>query len=273
MAYLAGLEYPVNSVGELPLSFLDATDEQKARALLVNAKEILEMYRVKEREKMAEVLHYEPYSGFANAGSSVEHRLASIEQLIRKRDYKASMKQSDELIKVTLQGLRYLQTYAWLFLRTLVTAGYLGWVAFAFTTAIDVYMLDGKINVQRTPGLIIIFASALVGLYSMPIFQASTIMYYAYAFFPVIFWEEVFARSKVLVEDKKRLFSQLSKRDTAKFALNFAAYLALLEVMVSVVEFQQSTFAYGFHRFKATTIDKSIQLSTWPLPLGHCFTA
>ncbi|GBF60017.1 GPI ethanolamine phosphate transferase [Trichophyton mentagrophytes] len=117
MAYLAGLEFPVNSVGELPLSFLDAADEQKANALLINAKEILEMYRVKEREKMAEVLHYKPYPGFAE--TNIEKHLAAIEELIREQDYRAAMKQSDELIKIALQGLRYLQTYAWLFLRTL----------------------------------------------------------------------------------------------------------------------------------------------------------
>ncbi|DAA76968.1 TPA_exp: Uncharacterized protein A8136_6734 [Trichophyton benhamiae CBS 112371] len=153
MAYLAGLEFPVNSVGELPLSFLDATDEEKAKALLVNAKEILEMYRIKEREKMAEVLHYKPYPGFAE--TSIENRLASIEELIQEQDYTAAIQQSDDLIKIALQGLRYLQTYAWLFLRTLVTAGYLGWIAFSLTTAVDVYVLDGKIEVQRSPGLIV----------------------------------------------------------------------------------------------------------------------
>jgi phosphatidylinositol glycan class N len=231
MAYLAGLEFPINSVGELPLPFLNATDEQKAKALLVNAKEILEMYHVKEREKMAQVLHYKPYSGFAE--TNIENRLASIEELIREQDYTTAMKQSDELIKIALQGLRYLQTYAWLFLRTLVTAGYLGWIAFAFTTAVDVYVLSGKIDVQRPPGLIITFASILVGLYSLLIFQASPITYYAYAFFPVLFWEEVFARSRALAEGKQKLFSQFSKSDTVKFKLNIAAYLALLEVMVS----------------------------------------
>ncbi|BCR82768.1 GPI ethanolamine phosphate transferase 1 [Aspergillus chevalieri] len=257
MAYLAGLEFPVNSVGELPLSFLGATDEQKAKALLVNAKEILEMYHVKEREKVAEVLHYKPYSGFAK--TNIENRLASIEELIREQDYTTAMKQSDELIKIALQGLRYLQTYAWLFLRTLVTAGYLGWIAFAFTTAVDVYVLDGKIDVQRPPGLIITFASILVGLYSLLIFQASPITYYAYAFFPVLFWEEVFARSRALAEGKKKLFSQFSKSDTVKFALNTAAYLALLEVMVqSYYNRQVYTIVY-------------LTATAWPLLHGTDF--
>jgi len=35
MAYLAGLEFPVNSVGELPLSYLSASTEEKANAALL----------------------------------------------------------------------------------------------------------------------------------------------------------------------------------------------------------------------------------------------
>jgi phosphatidylinositol glycan class N len=232
MAYLAGLEFPVNSVGELPLPFLDATDEEKAKGLLTNAREILEMYHVKEREKMGEVLRYRPYSGFADAEHSVENRLASIEQLIRRRDYKQAIAKSDELIQLGLSGLRYLQTYAWLFLRTLVTAGYLGWIAFAFTTAIDLHMLDGKVAIQRTPGLIITFSSVLVGLYSLLFIQSSPITYYAYAFFPVAFWEEVFARRQALEQGKNKLFASYSKSDTVKLALNVLVYLAMLEVMV-----------------------------------------
>ncbi|KAF7189328.1 GPI ethanolamine phosphate transferase 1, partial [Pseudocercospora fuligena] len=232
MAYLAGLEFPVNSVGELPLSFLDATDEQKAKAMLTNAKEILEMYHVKERQKMATVLRYKPYPGFADAEHSVENRLAAIEQLIRKREYKQAITRSDDLIKLGLAGLRYLQTYAWLFLRTLVTAGYAGWIAFAFTTAVDVYMLDGKIQPARPTGHIIAFSSILVVLFSLLFVESSPITYYAYAIFPVAFWEEVFARRQALIEGRNKLFAQFTKADVTKLALNVAAYFALLEIMV-----------------------------------------
>jgi phosphatidylinositol glycan class N len=48
MAYLVGLDFPVNSVGELPLEFLEADEETKAKAAWTNARQILEMYRVKE---------------------------------------------------------------------------------------------------------------------------------------------------------------------------------------------------------------------------------
>ena len=48
MAYLAGLEFPVNSVGELPLDYAAAGPDELAEAVLVNGSSVLEMYRVKE---------------------------------------------------------------------------------------------------------------------------------------------------------------------------------------------------------------------------------
>lgn len=48
MSYLVGIDFPVNSVGELPLEYLDASDEVKAEAIFTNARQILEQYKVKE---------------------------------------------------------------------------------------------------------------------------------------------------------------------------------------------------------------------------------
>ncbi|CAG8728691.1 14084_t:CDS:2, partial [Racocetra fulgida] len=47
MASLIGINYPVNSVGELPLKYLNNTPLFKAQSIFVNAKEILEQYKVK----------------------------------------------------------------------------------------------------------------------------------------------------------------------------------------------------------------------------------
>ncbi|KAK0365303.1 Glycosyl phosphatidyl inositol anchor synthesis [Friedmanniomyces endolithicus] len=232
MAYLAGLEFPVNSVGELPLSYLTASEGEKASAMLVNAREILEMYHVKEEDKSATVLRYVPYGPFAGVNQTTNERLTHVETTIGSGQYQQAIQASDELIQLGLQGLRYLQTYDWLFLRTLVTAGYLGWIAFAFTTAVDAYVLDGKYDAERTVTSITAFASVLVALYGFLFAQMSPLTYYLYSFFPVMFWEEVFVRRKALLAGRNKLFAKSSRQDMLKLALNFAGYIAILEVMV-----------------------------------------
>lgn len=47
-SYLVGLNYPANSVGRLPLDFLDAPKSVKSKAIVANARAILEQYHIKE---------------------------------------------------------------------------------------------------------------------------------------------------------------------------------------------------------------------------------
>lgn len=232
MAYLVGLDFPVNSVGELPLPFLAASEAEKAKAMLVNAQEILEMYRVKEQQKRATVLRYQPFKPLAGPENAVEHQVDAIQTLIDNADYTTAIESSDQLIQVGLQGLRYLQTYNWLFLRTLVTLGYLGWITFAFTTAVDVYVLDSKADIDRSSPILATAGAILVALFSFLLVQASPITYYIYALFPVIFWEEIFARRQALTQGARTLFASWTKADVRPAALNVLFYVVSLEIMV-----------------------------------------
>jgi len=233
MAYLVGIPFPVNSVGELPLPFVGASPKAKAEALLVNAKGILEMYRVKEEEKKATELRYRAYSGFGDATHSIEYRIAQIENSIKKNRPEDAIAQCTELIHLGLQGLRYLQTYDWLFLRALVTVGYLGWIAFATTTVVDLHVLHGKAETQRTTASMIVFFSALVALFSLLFVQHSSWTYYAYAIFPVIFWEGVYAGRGALLEGSSILFSHVSsKKGYMGTIIKALAFVGLLEALV-----------------------------------------
>ncbi|KAE9970179.1 Glycosyl phosphatidyl inositol anchor synthesis [Venturia inaequalis] len=233
MAYLAGLAFPVNSVGELPLAYVAASLTAKAEALLVNAKGILEMYRVKEEQKKATELRYRPYSGFSDATHSIEYRIAQIEHSIQRDRPGDAVEQCKELIHLGLQGLRYLQTYDWLFLRALVTAGFLGWIAFAITTVIDLHVLHGQTRDKRTAASNIAFSSVLVLLFSVLFVQRSSWTYYAYGIFPVFFWEEVFARRGALLQGKIVLFDNVSsKKAHVGTAIKSVAFLGLLEALV-----------------------------------------
>lgn len=210
MAYLAGLEFPVNSVGELPLAYVSADMKEKAEAMLANARGILEMYRVKENQKKSTELRFRPFKPLGDEEHSLEHRFDAIRSLVEGGDHEEAIQESAALIKVGLEGLRYLQTYDWLFLRALVTLGYLGWIAFALTTVIDLHVLHGKTETSRTMSGSIFFSSVLIMLFASFIVSKSPITYYAYAIFPVGFWEEVFARRKALAEGRRALLGHVS---------------------------------------------------------------
>lgn len=230
MAYLAGLEFPVNSVGELPLSYLSGGIAAKSEAFLANARGILDMYRVKEEKKKATEIRFRPFKALASANSSVANRFEAIRRLVDDGQHEIAIRETGDLVKLGLEGLRYLQTYDWLFLRALITIGYLGWIAFALTTVIDLHVLHGKTETSRTPFGTIFFSSILVLLYSSFIVSKSPWTYYAYAIFPVGFWEEVYARRKALLEGRKALFGHITTAGgSIMLFMKAIIFLALIE--------------------------------------------
>ncbi|KAF2275653.1 PigN-domain-containing protein [Westerdykella ornata] len=260
MAYLVGLDFPTNSVGELPLSYLDADSKAKAEALLANAKEILEMYHVKEEHKKSTELRYKPFPGLGDEVHSVDYRISSVRNHIDQENYTQAIEETRELIQLGLQGLRYLQTYDWLFLRALVTCGYIGWIAYAVTTVIDLHVLHQQTETLRTAPSMVVFSSFLVGLYSLLFMQQSPLIYYAYAFFPVMFWEEVWASRPALIQGGKVLFGHVtSGSEAVKLAASILGFFAVLEALVQSY-FQREIFTICY-----------LLATTWPAFYGKDF--
>ncbi|KAI0132757.1 Phosphatidylinositolglycan class N-domain-containing protein [Xylariales sp. AK1849] len=230
MTYLVGVEFPANSVGELPLSYLSGTIEEKAEASLVNAQEILEMYRVKEAAKKETQLRYKPYKPLSPEVDTAEDRLQAIRQLIDQGNCEEAIEETAALIKLGLEGLRYLQRYDWLFLRALITIGYIGWMAFALTTVIDLHVLQGTTQPKRSLGGAVFFSSVLVILWASFVASHSPLTYYGYAFFPVLFWEEVYARRNSIIKGRQALFGHVqSGAKVLSLVVNSITYLGIVE--------------------------------------------
>ncbi|RYP91389.1 hypothetical protein DL770_002529 [Monosporascus sp. CRB-9-2] len=243
MAYLIGVEFPANSVGELPLSYLSANMKEKAKASFLNAKEILEMYHVKEEGKKANELRFRPYRPLSgDHGFPAEVRLASIQKLIDDGKYEEAIEESAALMKIGLEGMRYLQTYDWLFLRALITIGYLGWMAYAVARVVDLHVLQGTAQSSRSLGGILFFSSVLVLLYASFIVSGSPYTYYAYAFFPVFFWEEVYARRGSLIKGRQALFGHV------KSGANAIGYIhrEVLTVLFILAAFSPAVIGVSF---------------------------
>lgn len=228
MAYLAGLAFPTNSVGELPLAYLSANVRVKAMAKIANARAVLEMFSVKETQKRAHELRYQPYPPFKER--SIESRLVDIEEAMQASLYNDAVAQSEELLHLGLSGLRYLQTYDWLFLRVLITVGYIGWMMFAITQILDLYVLQGHTTSSRSLLSTAIFGGIGTILFTNLFLRHVSVYYYAYATFPVLFWEEVYVRRKTLIIGVRVLFKDAPLLPTAAKSL---AYIAVLEALVS----------------------------------------
>ncbi len=260
MAYLAGLEFPVNSVGELPLEFMSASMQEKAEASLANARGILEMYRIKEDQKKANEMRYKPFPELGDDTHAVAYRTGAIRRLIDAGEYDVAIEESRKLMKVGIQGLRYLQTYDWLFLRALVTVGYLGWIIFALTTVIDLHVLHGTAETVRSTGSMLLFGSALMAMYASFITSRSPPTYYAYALFPVAFWEEVFARRYALKAGGKKLFAHVKSAQ---------GWFGVIVAGIASVTFLEA-LALGYtHREVFSVL--YIIAAVWPLVYGKDF--
>ncbi|KAG5952232.1 Glycosyl phosphatidyl inositol anchor synthesis, partial [Claviceps cyperi] len=260
MSYLIGTEFPANSVGELPLAYLSANNDEKAKASLANARGILEMYRVKEHNKKSNELRFRPYRAFSGKQLTPEKRVAAIDLLIANGKFEEAIEESNALIQVTLDGLRYLQTYDWLFLRALITIGYLGWMAYAITTVVDLFVVHEQETVQRTLLGTAPFVTVLVSLYASFFTSKSPATYYLYSLFPVVFWEEVFAHRESLKLGRARLFADVqSTGDVLRLMLQSALYVIVIQ-----------SLAIGYiYREVLTGI--YIMAAAWPLTYGVLF--
>jgi len=236
MAYLAGLDYPVNSVGELPLAYIAGDPKEKAEAALANAKGVLEMYRVKEEQKKSREIRYKAYAPLGDEQHSVEHRVMEVRKAIDEAQFQQAITMSQDLIQLGLGGLRYLQTYDWLFLRALVSAGYLGWIAFALTTVIDMHVLHGRTHTSRTYATSASFGAVSAALFSLLLVRKAPMTYYLYAIFPPLFWEEVVARREAIQLGGRALLKGVtSRKEGLLLGVKVLAFVGFLEALVSLI--------------------------------------
>ncbi|KAJ1955291.1 Glycosyl phosphatidyl inositol anchor synthesis, partial [Dispira parvispora] len=260
MASLIGVPYPMNSVGVLPLNYLENSSEFKAKSALVNAMQILEQYRVKHDGMQAHRLFFKSFGPLSNATHSPTVWLPKIQKLIETHHYEEAETQCLQLVELSLRGLHYYQTYDWLFLRSIVTLGYLGWIAYSLAFVLRYYVLGmTKVptSAQSSPvhhAVMNGFAGlTLLLLFGFLYKQDSPFMYYAYTAFPVYFWNEVLKEQSVfraavvyaLGCPQGLKSTQGTSGPSWRWVLSGILYLLTLELLV-LSYFYRSVLSAGF---------------------------
>lgn len=236
MAYLIGANYPANSVGELPLAYLDANGTTKAHALYKNALAIVEQYVIKENEVQSHHFKFREFTAFdkkpiVDHQEEIEVLLGTLDSMDLDDKERSSIEidvilRIEDLMQSSLEGLDYLQKYDWLFLKSIVTFGFFGWIFYSFKLFLQLFVIPESEQkaTQSSTTLKIIFITLAIAIEALLQFQNSPFNYTVYAAFPIFFWYYIIADFKsVIVLGISRLFLGISTAYRLGIFLSFVS--------------------------------------------------
>ncbi|PFX32592.1 GPI ethanolamine phosphate transferase 1 [Stylophora pistillata] len=206
MTSLIGVPFPLNSVGILPLDYLNNSEQYLAENLFMNSQQILAQYDVKELFRKETSLWFQPFSSLA--GAKKTGMIRDIKEFMRATKYKEAESLSRDLINLALEGLNYYQNYDRVFLNLVVTLGFLGWILCIILQIVEDHSEVikeasklGKENLQPlvktapldTATLVLAFLAVI-----LLIIQKAPWMYYSYCLMPLVFWNRIAKRLHVV---------------------------------------------------------------------------
>lgn len=187
MATLLGLPCPVNSVGNLPLGYINLSEAEKAEAVVANTKQILSQFLRKSQLKQANSLRFKPFRALENHISFVE----KIDDLLAGEEYKAAMELSHTLRGLSLDGLHYFQTYDWLMLMTIVTLGYVGWMLYLVLHVLQSYTSFPGNAYRKTPQVYLCGFMLMTIISALMFLERSPPLYHLYTAMTVFLWTQI----------------------------------------------------------------------------------
>uniref|UniRef100_A0AAR2J3V8 GPI ethanolamine phosphate transferase 1 n=1 Tax=Pygocentrus nattereri TaxID=42514 RepID=A0AAR2J3V8_PYGNA len=195
MSSLIGVPIPLNSVGVLPLQYLNNSLHFKAESMYANAIQILEQFKVKVTQKKETTLSFlfTPYQVLTD--SKQMEFVRHTRELIQKGQFQDAIRHCETLIAQALEGLSYYHTYDRFFLGSSVVLGFIGWTSYVVLVILKTHASLRKPPTSRDMrflgvGLVVSFFLLL---------QSSPFTYYIYCLLPVPVWYFVFKEFGILV--------------------------------------------------------------------------
>uniref|UniRef100_A0A669ETH1 GPI ethanolamine phosphate transferase 1 n=1 Tax=Oreochromis niloticus TaxID=8128 RepID=A0A669ETH1_ORENI len=179
MASLIGVPIPVNSVGVLPLLYLNNSERFKAESMYTNAIQVLEQFKMKMMQKKETTLSFlfTPY----------QYQQV---RFLSPCFVSCQISLCQSLISHSLEGLVYYHTYDRFFLGCSVVLGFVGWTSYVVLIVIpqDAFHPNKSIpgrNLARLCTCVAVVITVFL------LIQRSPITYYIYCLLPVPVWYSV----------------------------------------------------------------------------------
>uniref|UniRef100_A0A8D2L0R6 GPI ethanolamine phosphate transferase 1 n=1 Tax=Varanus komodoensis TaxID=61221 RepID=A0A8D2L0R6_VARKO len=193
MASLIGVPFPLNSVGVLPLEYLNNTAHFKAESMFTNAAQIVEQFKVNKHSVLCAfhrgLSDSEQIDFLQKARTSIQHE---------KYDEAVS---ELKLISLALEGLSYYHTYDRFFLGISVAMGFVGWTLYVILIIVKAHTnLPKNITMNKAAGSLLQYTFLAIGaLIAIFLFlQSLPWTYYVYCLLPVPIWYAVLKEYPVI---------------------------------------------------------------------------
>ena len=151
---------------------------------------------------------YVPFAPLAEVSAiNTVPQLIAIETLLQQQKWELSRQACADLIRESLKGLHYLQTYDRFLIKAFVAAAYFGWAAY-----VSLYILRPSDNlpnffVQATTTARIIKTASwttLIGFWASFALQKRPWTFYIYIAFPCYFWQQFFLQASTFARSRLR---------------------------------------------------------------------
>ncbi|XP_045881621.1 GPI ethanolamine phosphate transferase 1 isoform X3 [Meles meles] len=195
MASLIGVPFPLNSVGILPVDYLNNTDLFRAESMFTNAMQILEQFKVKMTQKKEAILPFF-FTPFKSLSESKQlNILRKARSYIKQRKYDEAVSLCKELIHLALKGLSYYHTYDRFFLGVNVFLGFVGWTSYASLLIIKSHsnLTRGVSKEVKKPSRLLACSFIAIGVLVafFLLIQDCPWTYYVYCLLPIPIWYAV----------------------------------------------------------------------------------
>ncbi|KAM8882501.1 GPI ethanolamine phosphate transferase 1 [Synchiropus picturatus] len=204
MASLIGVPIPVNSVGVLPLQYIDNSDQFKAKSMYANAIQVLEQFKVKMTQKRETTLPFlfTPFKELTESKQAEFIHRAQI--LLQLEKYADAISLSQTLISHALEGLGYYHTYDRFFLGCSVVLGFVGWTSYVVLVILKTHssFIKHPNLLKQVPNRSLLkLCSCVTAVIVIFLFiQKSPVTYYIYCLLPVPVWYSVLKESGILMD-------------------------------------------------------------------------